>query len=350
MLEGLEILTPGGIGALQQVAHGSTVATNSILERKGARAALITTQGFRDVLFIGRQNRPVLYALHPTVAPPLIPRERCYEVPERLDHGGEVLMPLDLDALDEVLDQIQRDGVDAIAVCLLFSYVDDRHEQRIKARIIERGIVEDDWQIVLSSEVLPEFREYERTSTVALEAYVRPVMSRYIGRLEAELPAEISLRIMKSDGGVMRASRVRQQAIKTALSGPAAGVMGAFHVAKSAGYDQIITLDMGGTSTDVALIAGQPMPRPESAIDGLPLRVRMLDIETIGGGRWLDRADGCRRRLARGTGIGRRQSGPGHLRARRRAGDTKRCQCDSGAAGCRSLPRRRNVSGLGRGH
>ena len=284
MLDGLEQLVPGGISALRQVAHGSTVATNSILERKGARAALITTQGFRDVLFIGRQNRPALYALHPTIPPPLIPRERCYEAPERLDHHGEVLLPLDMDALDAVLDQIKSDGVEAIAVCLLFSYVDDRHEQRIKARIIERGIVEHDWQIVLSSEVLPEFREYERTSTVALEAYVRPVMSRYIGDLEAELPADVSLRIMKSDGGVMRASRVRQQAISTALSGPAAGVMGAFHVANLAGFDNIITLDMGGTSTDVALIAGQPKPRPESAIDGLPIRVRMLDIETIGAG------------------------------------------------------------------
>ena len=284
MLDGLEQLVPGGISALRQVAHGSTVATNSILERKGARAALITTKGFRDVLFIGRQNRPVLYDLHPSIAPPLIPRERCYEVPERMDHHGDVLLPLDMDALDDALDQIEGDGVEAIAVCLLFSFVDDRHEQRIKARIIERGIVADDWQIVLSSEALPEFREYERASTVALEAYVRPVMSRYISNLEAELPADVSLRIMKSDGGVMRASRVRQQAISTALSGPAAGVMGAFHVAQLAGFDNIITLDMGGTSTDVALIAGQPKPRPESAIDGLPIRVRMLDIETIGAG------------------------------------------------------------------
>ena len=284
MLEGLEIITPGGIGSLRQVAHGSTVATNAILERKGARAAFITTQGFRDLLFIGRQNRPELYALHPTVPPPLIPRERCYEVPERLDHHGQVLLPLDFQALDKVLDRIIQDRVEAIAVCLLFSYVNDKHESQIKQRIIERGIVEEEWQIALSSAVLPEFREYERASTVVLEAYVRPVMSRYIGELEAELPADISLRIMKSDGGVIRAGRVRQQAIHTALSGPAAGVMGAFQVAESAGYNKIITLDMGGTSTDVALIDGQPKPRPESQIDELPLRVRMLDIETIGAG------------------------------------------------------------------
>ncbi len=284
MLAGLEEIAPGGARALEQVTHGSTVATNAILERKGARSALITTAGFRDLLFIGRQERPLLYDLHPSIPPPLIPRERCYEVPERLDYRGEELQPLDMEALDALLDHIKRDGVDSIAVCLLFSYVNDQHEQSVKQRILERGIVQDEWQIVLSSQVLPEFREYERASTVALEAYVRPVMSGYISQLEAELPRACTLRIMKSDGGVMRASRVRQQAIHTALSGPAAGVMGAFYVAQTAGYDKIITLDMGGTSTDVALIDGGPQPRAESSIDKLPLRVRMLDIETIGAG------------------------------------------------------------------
>ena len=284
MLKGLEAVTPGGLTALTQVAHGSTVATNAILERKGARTALIVTQGFRDILFIGRQNRPSLYALHPTLPPPLIPRERCYEAPERLDYRGEVLTPLDMKALERALEQIRRDQVDSIAVCFLFSYVNPVHEQMVKQSIMKAGLVQNDWQVVLSSEALPEFREYERASTVALEAYVRPVMSRYIGQLEAELPNSASLRIMKSDGGVMQARRVRQQAIHTALSGPAAGVMGAFHVAKSAGYQQIITLDMGGTSTDVSLVADQPQPRPESEIDSLPVRVRMLDIETIGAG------------------------------------------------------------------
>ena len=284
MLKGLDIITPGGINALTQVAHGSTVATNAILERKGADVALITTHGFRDVLFIGRQNRPVLYDLHPTLPAPLIPRERCHEVPERLNYQGEVLTPLEMDVLDKVLKNILVQQVDAIAVCFLFSYINPIHEQQVKNRILEMGIVNHEWQVVLSSDVLPEFREYERTSTVALEAYVRPIMSGYITELEEKLPDTTSLRIMKSDGGVMRANRVREQAINTALSGPAAGVMGAFHVAKLAGYDQIITLDMGGTSTDVALISGQPQPRPESEIDNLPLRVRMLDIETIGAG------------------------------------------------------------------
>jgi len=284
MLAGLEAIAAGGFSALEQVAHGSTVATNAILERKGARTALLASAGFRDLLYIGRQDRPVLYDIHPRIPAPLIPRERCYEVDERLDFRGEVLLPLDMAQLDSVLDRVADDQVDSIAVCLLFSYVNAEHEQRIKRRILERGIVQQAWQVVLSSDVLPEFREYERASTIALEAYVRPVMSRYIGELEAALPPTTSLRIMKSDGGVMRAGRVRRQAIHTALSGPAAGVMGAYHLASVAGYDRIITLDMGGTSTDVALVAGEPQPRAESAIDGLPLRLRMLDIETIGAG------------------------------------------------------------------
>lgn len=292
MLAGLETITPGGLAALRQVAHGSTVATNAILERKGGRAALLTTEGFRDLLFIGRQDRPALYDIHPSIPPPLIPRERCYELGERLDYRGEILKPLDMASLDRALDLVAADEVDSVAVCLLFSYVNPAHEQRVKERILERGIVGERWQVALSSEALPEFREYERASTIALEAYVRPVMSRYVGALEAALPVDASLRIMKSDGGVMRASRVRQQAIHTALSGPAAGVMGAFHLARTAGFDKIITLDMGGTSTDVALIAGQPEPRAESAIDGLPTRARMLDIETIGaGGGSLARVD-----------------------------------------------------------
>ncbi|MCY4247308.1 MAG: hydantoinase/oxoprolinase family protein [Chloroflexi bacterium] len=284
MLAGLNKLAPGGIAALRQVAHGSTVATNAILERKGARAALLTTAGFRDLLFIGRQDRPDLYAIHPRIPPPLIPRERCYEVPERLDFRGDTLLDLDEAALENVLDAVAAQRCEAIAVCFLFSYINAAHEQRVKQRILARGIVQHDWQVVLSSEAMPEFREYELASTVALEAYVRPVMSRYIGVLESRLPPSLPLRIMKSDGGVMRAGRVRQQAIHTALSGPAAGVIGAWRLARAAGCHKIITLDMGGTSTDVSLVDEQPVPRPESAIDGLPLRVRMLDIETIGAG------------------------------------------------------------------
>jgi N-methylhydantoinase A len=297
MLAGLETITPGGLAGLTQVSHGSTVATNAILERKGARTALLTSQGFRDLLFIGRQNRPNLYALHPVLSPPLIPRHWCYEVPERLDHTGAVLTPLDLPALDSVLDAMRAEGIEAVAVCFLYSYRNPTHEQAVKQRMIERRIFTES-QIALSYEVLPEFREYERASTVALDAYVRPVMSRYLSRLESSLgtspipPLQSAgeggrgwgLRIMKSDGGVVSAARAREQAIQTALSGPAAGVIGAWHVARLAGFDRILTMDIGGTSTDVALCPGAPLHRPESEIDGLPLRIRLLDIETIGAG------------------------------------------------------------------
>ncbi|GAB4332244.1 MAG: hydantoinase/oxoprolinase family protein [Phototrophicales bacterium] len=283
MLEGLNTITGNQISALERVAHGSTVATNAILERKGAKTAFITTQGFRDVLMIGRQNRPVLYALQPQLSAPLIPRDQCYDVPERLDHQGEVIIPLDMAAVDRVLDAIQAQGMESIAVCLLYSYINPVHERQIQDRIVARGLMER-WQVALSHEVLPEFREYERASTVALEAYVRPVMGRYITKLEQQLPQGVGLRIMKSDGGVIGAERIKQQAIQTALSGPAAGVVGAYHIARLAGYENIITLDMGGTSTDVAVIPGEPVRRPQSEIDGLPLRIRLLDIETIGAG------------------------------------------------------------------
>ncbi|MEO8395232.1 MAG: hydantoinase/oxoprolinase family protein, partial [Chloroflexota bacterium] len=283
MLAGLRAVSPGGLEALERIAHGTTVATNAILERKGASCALITTQGFRDLLFIGRQNRPVLYALQPELPPPLIPRDHCYEVPERLDHTGAVLTPLDLATLDRVLDKIVSAGIESVAICFLYSYVNPAHERAVRARILERGLL-DESRIALSCEVLPEFREYERASTVSLEAYVRPVMSRYLKHLEDALPRPDSLRVMKSDGGIISARSARERAILTALSGPAAGVIGAFHLATLAGFDQIITLDIGGTSTDVALCPGQPIRRSEAEIDGLPLRMRILDIETVGAG------------------------------------------------------------------
>ncbi|HVO41378.1 MAG TPA: hydantoinase/oxoprolinase family protein, partial [Aggregatilineales bacterium] len=226
------------------------------------------------------QNRPVLYALQPSLPAPIIPRERCFEVPERLDFAGNVLLALDRDALDRVIDQMVAAEIEAVAVCLLHSYANPIHERAIRDRLLERGF--GDEQIALSSQVLPEFREYERASTVSLEAYVRPIMSRYLGHLERQLA--VPLRIMKSDGGVMSASVARTSAIQTALSGPAAGVIGAFHVAKLAGFDHVITLDMGGTSTDVSLCPGEPIRHPEREIDGLPLRSRLLDIETIGAG------------------------------------------------------------------
>jgi len=283
MLLGLRALVPNELDSLQRLSHGSTVATNAILERKGARCALITTEGFRDLLVIGRQNRPDLYELQPTMSPPVIPRDRCYDIPERLDATGQVLLPLDTAALDAVLDEIEQSKVESVAVCFLYGYLNPAHEQAVRDRIVERGLLEP-CQVALSSDVLPEFREYERASTVAMEAYVRPVVSRYLQRLEEKLPPTCGLTVMTSDGGVIGAKRAREQAVHTALSGPAAGAIGGFQVAQCAGYEQVITLDMGGTSTDVALCPGELVQRAESEIDGLPLRTRMLDVETIGAG------------------------------------------------------------------
>lgn len=280
MLAGIADVTGGDMSAVESVAHGSTVATNAILERKGAQAAFLVTAGFRDLLEIGRQERPDLYALHPVIPPPLIPRERAFEVVERLDYTGDVLIPLDVDALDRVIDQLAALKVEAVAVCLLHSFVNPAHEQTVGGRL--RAAFGESFPVALSSDVLREFREYERASTTVMEAYVRPVMSRYVQALVNAIPAP--LRVMRSDGGVMSAARVSTEAVQTALSGPAAGVIGALHLAKLRHIADIITLDMGGTSTDVALCPGDVQLRRDAQIDGLPLQIPMLDIETVGAG------------------------------------------------------------------
>ena len=185
--------------------------------------------------------------------------------------------------MDSVLDSLIEEGIESVGICLLYSYINPVHERFIRDRILEKQLFQD-WQIALSSDVLPEFREYERASTVALEAYVRPLMSNYIQQFKQDLPSNTPLRIMKSDGGVINSHRIHQQAVQTVLSGPAAGVIGAFHLAQLAGHDHIITMDIGGTSTDVALCPGKLTYHPHAEINGLPLRIRMLDIETIGAG------------------------------------------------------------------
>ncbi|HET90782.1 MAG TPA: hydantoinase/oxoprolinase family protein, partial [Chloroflexi bacterium] len=298
LLAGLADLDLGP--ALRMVIHSSTIATNAILERRGAPTALITTQGFRDVLTIGRQDRPDLYALHPILPPPLIPDRWCYEVPERTDHTGAILKPLGMTALDRILDEIAVQDVQSVAVCLLHSYANPTHERAVRARILERGLFRH-WQVVLSCEVLPEFREYERACATAMEAYVRPLVARYLQRIEDELrpartlgpptlltpspmPMFPLLRVIKADGGVMSVQQAQQRAICTALSGPTAGVGGGFHLAQLAGYAHVITLDVGGTSTDVALCPGELVCHSQSQIDGLPLSLRTLDVETIGVG------------------------------------------------------------------
>lgn len=283
LLHGLAHYQSQGWGTPTRISHGSTVATNAILERRGSRTALITTRGFRDLLAIGRQDRPQLYALQPQLPPALIPQKWCFEVPERLNHRGEIIQPLDKENAKTVLDQLNQHRIDSVAVCLLYSYLNPVHEKELKELILSQGRMEE-WQISLSSEVLPEFREYERASTTTLEAYVRPVMSRYLQNIQHSLPEHCPLLVMNSDGGLMSSARARQQSVHTALSGPAAGVIGGSHLARLAGFEQVITLDMGGTSSDVSLCPGKLIHRSDSQIDGLPMRIRTLDIETIGAG------------------------------------------------------------------
>ena len=208
----------------REVVHGSTVSTNTLLTRSGARCALITTRGFRDTLVIGRQARPELYALHPTRPAPPIPDDRRFEVDERVAADGGVLRALDEDEVSAVLDRVEASGTEALAVCLLFSFVNPAHEQRIAAMARARGMA-----VSASCEVLPEHREFERMSTTVANAYVAPAMERYLSRLEAGLRLggrATRLRVMRSNGGAMSAAEASRDAVRTVLSGPAGGWWG----------------------------------------------------------------------------------------------------------------------------
>jgi N-methylhydantoinase A len=280
--DGSELTAGLDVGTEATVVHGATVATNALLERRGACTALVTTEGFGDVLEIGRQTRPDLYALHPTRPAPLVLAERRFEAPERVDKTGAILVPLDPDAADAVVRQLLDAGVESVAVCLLFSFLNPAHERLVRDRIAALG-GETAPLVSLSSDVLPEYREYERTSTTVINAYVAPLMSRYLANLEAGLAGR-RLRIMQSNGGSLSAEAARTQAARTALSGPAGGVVGAFELARQAGFELAITFDMGGTSTDVALCPGRVQETTEGSIAGLPLRLPILDIHTVGAG------------------------------------------------------------------
>jgi N-methylhydantoinase A len=273
------------------LVHGSTVATNALLERRGARTALITTSGFADILAIGRQNRPSLYDLVPQKPAPLIPREWRFEVDERVTAQGEVLTPLEPESLAPILSQLAEDGIESVAVCLLFSFLYPEHE-RLILKAIETGLANKlhasesfaaQVHVSLSSDILPEYREYERTATTAINAYVAPLMSRYLSRLAAGL-GQRRLTVMQSNGGIISATAAGHRAARTVLSGPAGGVVGARHVASKAGYEELITFDMGGTSTDVALCPGRLPTTSRGEIAGLPLHLPIIDIHTVGAG------------------------------------------------------------------
>ncbi len=272
-----------GVPPETPIVHGTTVATNALLERRGARTALITTQGFRDVLAIGRQHRPFLYRLAQHRPPPLVPDEWRLEVPERIGADGRVLEPLDEEAVRRLAARLAESDRESVAVVLLFSFLDSRHEERI-AEIMK--VYVPGLPISLSSDILPEYREYERTATTVVDAYVRPPVHRYLTRL-AEGVGKRPVWLMQSNGGIISVEQAAQQAARLLLSGPAGGVVGAFHLAQIAmetDAPRIITLDMGGTSTDVALCPGDIPTTTETEIDGVPIRLPMLDIHTVGAG------------------------------------------------------------------
>jgi N-methylhydantoinase A len=260
------------------MCHGSTVATNAILEKKGAKTALVTNKGFEDILEIGRQNRPELYDLFVKRSRPLVDSSLRFGVGGRVDCSGVELEGLDKTAVSELRDILTNEGVESIAVSLLFSFLDSTHENEIREILSELNI-----PISLSYETLAEFREYERTSTTVINAYVSPKMTKYITFLTDNIGDNI-LRIMQSNGGSISASTAMRESVRTILSGPAGGAVGAYEIGKTSGFDKLITFDMGGTSTDVALIdSGLPLT-VESAIDGFPVKVPMIDIHTVGAG------------------------------------------------------------------
>ena len=290
VLEGLARLLsevdPAGDAVPAEIVHGSTVATNAVLERTGARTALVTTEGFRDLLAIGRQDRPDLFDFDSRRPAPLVSAELSFEVSERVGHDGEILVALDQACLGPLVERLQRLDVESVAVCLLFSFVRPEHERRIGSALREGGMA-----VSLSSDVLPEFREYERASTTAINAYVSPILDRYLARLE-EGVGGIPLRIMMSNGGSAGVRAARREPVRSILSGPAAGVVGAMHVARAVGTDRVIGFDMGGTSTDVTLLDGDIPATSEGAVAGFPIRVPIVDIHTVGsGGGSLARVD-----------------------------------------------------------
>ena len=295
----------GGIKALSErigfnlsdlvdFCHGTTVGTNALIQRRGAEVALITTDGFRDLLEIGRQTRPKLYDLHADHPAPLVPRKHRFEVIERLDANGEVLIPLAPSTVARAVDAVRESGAAACAVCLLFAFRNDIHERKL-ADALTAAL--PDLSFSLSADVMPEFREFERFSTTVLNAYLQPVVAPYmktLGAVLAGVAPSTRIGINQSNGGLMAPATAARYPVRTVLSGPAAGVVGAAATARVAARNDVITLDMGGTSADVCLIlSGEVGMSFSREVAGFPVRLPMVDINTVGAGggsiAWFDR-------------------------------------------------------------
>jgi N-methylhydantoinase A len=273
ILEGLSWI---GAAARTEVIHGSTVATNALLERKGARTALVTTEGFTDLVRIGRQNRTQLYNLTPPLRRHLVPRSLCFGVSERSYFDGSISKRPTRRELARLKSRLRRAGVESVAVCLLHSYANAENEEAA-ARVLK-----GDHFLCCSHEVSPEFREYERASTTLINAYVGPLMDAYLSELHRSTRHRVS--ILQSNGGYITAAEARRHAVRTILSGPAGGVVGAGAAARWSGFKDALTFDMGGTSTDVSLWEGSLRLAMDATVDGIPVRVPMLDIHTVGAG------------------------------------------------------------------
>jgi N-methylhydantoinase A len=285
----LELGRDASPGLTVEIVHGTTVATNALLERKGARTALVTTAGFEDVIEIGRQARPDLYNLSVTRPAPLIPHELRFGLKERIapdaNNAATVIEPLKPRELDALLKKLKRARVESIAVSLVFSFANPAHERAVTEKLSSLGV-----PISVSHQILPEYREYERTSTVVINAYLAPRVSRYLNELTEKLSRRSAtrnasrLRIMQSSGGSISAETAAREPVRTILSGPAGGVVAATRVAELAGISDIVTFDMGGTSTDVALCRGSARTTNEAVVAGLPVAAPVLDIHTVGAG------------------------------------------------------------------
>ncbi len=271
------------------IVHGSTIATNALLERKGARVALITTQGFEDIIDIGRQNRPELYSFWMDTPTPLVKKDCRLGVAERIGSRGETVRLLDISQLDTLVQKLKEKNIDAVAVCFLFSFLNPAHEQVVEKRLADSGFF-----VSASYKILPEYREYERFSTTIINAFVTPLVAGYLDRLSTGLGPDLSgnLRIMQSNGGLASAASIAKQAVQTILSGPAGGAVAANELGKLTGTRRLISFDMGGTSTDVGLIDGNIQFTTEFNLDGSPIKIPMVDINTVGAGggsiAWVD--------------------------------------------------------------
>lgn len=270
---------------IRYMAHGTTVATNALIERKGAKTVLITTKGFRDLLEIGRQTRPSLYDLFAQKPETVVPPERCIEVNERILASGAVLKEIDKDELNDITQFIEQENIQAVSICLLFSYLNPVHEQVIAQAIKQKF---PNLYVSVSHEIVPEFREYSRMSTTVLNAYLGPIMKDYMGRFLDSVRKEhipVDPYITQSNGGIISINESIEKPILTAVSGPSAGVMAAKNLAGILDLKNIITFDMGGTSADISLIeGGEPKISMEREVEHFPARIPMLDIQTCGAG------------------------------------------------------------------